>query len=59
MMKAGMRDVDDVEDAERDRDADRHGGVEPAEQQPGDHRVDQEFETDAHLFPQSPVAAGT
>ena len=35
MMKAGMRDVDDVEDAERDRDADRHRGIEAAEQDAG------------------------
>ena len=37
-----MRDVDDVEDAERDRHADRHGGVEAAEQQPGDDGIDQQ-----------------
>ena len=51
MMKAGMRDVDDVEHAERDRHADRHGGVEAAEQNAGDHGVDQKVEAKAHLFP--------
>ena len=46
-----MRDVDDVENAERDRDADRHRGVESAEQEAGDQRVDQQIEAEAHLFP--------
>jgi hypothetical protein len=42
--EGGMGDVDDVEDAERDRHADRHGGVESAEQDAGDYRVDQQIE---------------
>ena len=43
-----MRDVDDVEHAERNRDADRHGGVEAAEQKAGDDRIDQQFEGNIH-----------
>jgi len=35
-----MRDVDHVEHAERDRDAEADGGIETAEQQPGDDGVD-------------------
>ena len=42
-----MRDVDDVEHAERDRDAGGDGGVETAEQQPGDDRIDQEIDVHA------------
>ena len=49
-----MRDVDDVEDAERDRNAEGHGGVEPAEQDAGDQGIDQQIEAETHLFP--PVA---
>ncbi len=48
MMKAGMRDVDDVEHAEGDRDADRDGGVEAAEQHAGDDGVEQKVHGDAH-----------
>ena len=44
-----MRDVDDVENAERDRDADRDGGIESAEQNAGDQRIDQEVA--AHARP--------
>src|SRR5215467_13305274 len=51
-----MRDVDDVEDAERYRHADRHGGIEPAEQNAGDHGVDQQIEAEAHLFPPKPLS---
>ncbi len=36
-----MRDIDDIEDAERDRYADRHGRVEAAQQDAGDQRIDQ------------------
>ena len=35
-----MRDVDDIEHAEGDRDADRHGRVKAAEQQASDDGVD-------------------
>ena len=51
MMKAGMRDVDDVEHAERDRDADRHGRVEAAEQQARDDGVEQKVHGNAHARP--------
>jgi hypothetical protein len=40
--EGGVRDVDHVEHAERDGDADRHRGVETAEQQPGDDGVEQQ-----------------
>ena len=50
MMKAGMRDVDDVEHAERDRHADRHGGIEAAEQQAGHQGVAQQVERQIHWF---------
>ena len=40
--EGGMRDIDDVENAERDRYADRDRGVESAEQNSGDQRIDQE-----------------
>jgi hypothetical protein len=43
-----MRDVDDVEHAERDRDADRHRDVEAAKQNAGDDRVDQQFDGEVH-----------
>ncbi len=36
-----VRDVDDVEHAERDRNAGGDGGIEAAEQQPGDDSIDQ------------------
>ena len=49
-----MGDVDDVEDAERDRDPQRHGGIEPAQQDAGDQRIDQQVIAKAHLFPQKP-----
>ena len=38
-----MRDIDDVENAERDRNADRDRGIESAEQNSGDQRIDQEI----------------
>ena len=41
--EARMRDIDDVEDAERYRNAYRHGGIEAAEQQSRDQRVHQEI----------------
>ena len=43
-----MGDVDDVEHAERDRHADRDGGVEAAEQQAGHHGVAEEVEGHFH-----------
>ena len=43
-----MRDVDDVEHAERDRHAGGDGGVEAAEQKPGDNRVDQQIGGNIH-----------
>src|SRR5207248_3237009 len=43
--EGGMRDIDDVEDAERDRHADGDGGVEAAQQNAGDQRIDQQVET--------------
>ena len=39
-----MRDIDDVEHAEGDRDSDCHGGIEPAQQQAGDQGVPQKIE---------------
>src|SRR5215472_11827348 len=44
-----MRDVDDVENAERNRDSDGHGRIEAAEQQPGHHCVEQQVVR--QLFP--------
>jgi hypothetical protein len=44
--KGRVGNVDDVEHAEGDRHADRDRGVEAAEQQPGDDRVDREVERD-------------
>ena len=38
-----MRDIDDVEHAERDRDAGGDRGIKAAEQKPGGDRVDQEI----------------
>ena len=51
MMKAGMRDIDDIEDAERDRNADCHGGVEAAEQDAGDQRIDEKLDGKIHSGP--------
>src|SRR5579885_1485366 len=42
-----MRDVDDVEHAEGNRNAGRDGGIESAEQEAGDDRVDQEVDVHA------------
>jgi hypothetical protein len=44
----GMRDVDDIEHAEGDGDADRDGGVEAAEQDAGHDGVDQQAEIHVH-----------
>ena len=44
MMKRRMRDIDDVEHAERDRHAGGDRCVESAEHQAGDDRIDQEIE---------------
>src|SRR6202035_147344 len=44
-----LGDVGDVEHAERDRDADADRGVEAAEQDAGDDRVDQQIERDHDL----------
>jgi hypothetical protein len=49
-----MRDVDDVEDAERNRNAESHSGVKPAEQDARDQGIDYQIEAETHLFP--PVA---
>ena len=46
-----MRDIDDVENAERDRDADGDGGIEAAEQKPGDQGIDQEIVRNIHASP--------
>ncbi len=43
-----MRDVDDIEHPERDRDADRHSDVETAEQHARDDGVDQKLEGEIH-----------
>ena len=43
-----MRDVDDVENAEGDRDAGGDGRIEAAEQQPGNDGIDQELDGKAH-----------
>ena len=48
-----MGDVDDVEHAEGDRDADRDGGIEAAEQQPGDDGVDQQISHDGQISPRA------
>ena len=42
-----MRDIDDVEHAEGDRNAGGDGGIEAAEHQAGDDRVDQKIEIHA------------
>ena len=39
-----MGNVDDVENTERNRYADRHRGVETAKQQAGDDRIDEQFD---------------
>jgi hypothetical protein len=39
--ESGMRDVDDVENAERDRNADGHRGIKSAEQDARNNRVDE------------------
>ena len=44
--KGRLRDIGDIEHAERDRDADSDRGIEAAEQDPGDDRVDQQIERD-------------
>src|SRR5215470_2088061 len=49
--EGGMRDVDDVEDAERNRYADCDRRIKSTEQDPGDQRVDQQIEAEIHLFP--------
>jgi len=41
--EGGMRDIDDVEDAERDRHPKRHRGIETAQQQARHQGVDQEI----------------
>src|ERR1700681_1778127 len=50
-----MRDVDDVENAEGDRDADRHGGVEASQQQSRDHGIDQQLYWKIHAAPFPPM----
>jgi hypothetical protein len=52
-----MRDVDDIEHSEGDRDAGRHGGVKASEQQSGDDRIDQERRFHAGLSPPIRMAA--
>jgi hypothetical protein len=39
-----MGNVDDVENTERNRYADRHRGVETTKQQAGDDRIDEQFD---------------
>ena len=39
-----MRDIDDIEHAEGDGDANRHGRVKAAKQQASHHRVDQKIQ---------------
>ena len=51
--EGGMGDVDDVQHAERDRHADRDGGIEAAEQQAGHHGVAEEIEGHFHYADQS------
>ena len=51
--KGGLGDVGDVEEAEDERHAEAHRGIEAAEQQAGDHRVRQQVPGDqraARLF---------
>src|SRR6185503_12282245 len=50
-----MRDVDDVEDAERNRHADRHRGVKAADQEAGDDRIDEQFDRQSDATPDSAV----
>jgi hypothetical protein len=42
--EGGVGDVDDVENAERNRHPHRHRGIEAAEQQSGRHRIEQQVE---------------
>jgi hypothetical protein len=53
-----MGDVDDVEHAEGDRHADRHGGVEAAEQNARHHRAQQQIKRDGHGRGSISVALG-
>src|SRR5262249_9239102 len=46
--EGGVRDIDDVEHAEGDRDADRHYGVETAEQQPREDGVQEQLWVPQH-----------
>ena len=46
--EGGMRDVDDVENAERQRYARRHGGIEAADQDAGDDGIDEQIERKNH-----------
>ena len=39
-----MGDIDDIEDVEGDRNADRHSRIEAAEQKAGNDGVDQQFQ---------------
>ena len=55
MMKAGMRDVDDVENAERDRHAGGHRGVEAADQHARDDGIDEQIERKHHTQPLMPA----
>ena len=57
--EARMRDVDDVEDAERDRNADGHGRIERAEQQARDQRVDEQVVWNVHHSPRMHAARRT
>src|SRR3954470_7967777 len=45
-----MRDVDDVEHAECDRNSDRHGNIEAAEQHARNNGVDQKLEGEIHAL---------
>src|SRR5947209_9792255 len=46
-----MRDIDDVEHSERDRDADGHGDIEAAEEHARHDRVDQQLNWKIHTPP--------
>jgi len=46
--ETGMRDIDDIENAERHRNPDGHGGVEGAEQNPRGQRIEEKIIGNVH-----------
>ncbi len=49
--EGGMGDIDDVQHAEGDGHAERHGGIEAAEHDPGGHCVQQQVPAEFHIRP--------